>query len=321
MPRLVLVLLVFSTISVDGATRGRASRPPVLWGMPACDGDRVGQQHWYSVNNAIYTPPSAAGPQAIALGDVPNLTFAMFDGSLYESRDGGCDWKLRAKIGGPARIAALPGQSAYVWTDTQLFRVTRQAVEPLSVPDRLLLMTETFALAFNGTAYESADRGLTWQRRGAIANAPLRAAAVDPHDGQHVIAAATGALWQSSDGGRSWTSMTAPEAGEFTSVAFAPSEPGVVWLAGRSAIYRSTGANFTRVATSTPLVSFNGPPLAAHPLDAMTVAFTVVNGVGILDLNTNKTKVAMVAPPDSLIWAPHGLFLYTTTPQTTLPIF
>ena len=321
MRRLALGLLLFSTISVDGATRGRASRPPVLCGSPACDGARVGEQHWYSVNNAIYTPPSANGPQAIAIADIPNLMFAMFDGSLYESRDAGCDWKLRAQIGGPARIAALSGERALVWTDTRLFRVTRQSVDTLSVPDRLLLVNDKFALAFSGTAYESADGGLTWQRRGAIANAPLRAAAVDPHDPQHVIAAATGALWESSDSGRTWTSMVAPEAGEFTSITFAPSEQGVVWLAGRSAIYRSSGANFTRVATSTPLVSFNGPPLAAHPLDPMTVAFTVVNGVAILDLTANKTKVAMVVPPESLLWAPHGLFLYTTTPQTTLPLF
>ena len=316
-----LVLVLFSSMSLEAAVRGRAARPPAVWATPACDGARVGEQHWYGVDHLVYAPPSAAGPQAIAVGDVANLVFAVFDGSLYESRDAGCDWKLRVKVGAPARLTAVSGERAYVWTDSQLFRVTKEKVEALSVPDRLLLVTDEFALAFNGTAYDSKDGGLTWQRRGAIANAPLRTAAVDPHDAGHVIAAATGALWESKDGGRTWSGVAAPEQAEFSSIAFAPSEPGVVWLAGGSSIYRAAGAGFARVAASTPFVLFNGPPLAAHPLDPTTVAFTTMNGIGVLDLTANKTRVAMVAPPSSLVWAPHGRMLYTTTPQTSLPIF
>ena len=74
----------------------------------------------------------------------------------------------------------------------------------------LLRASGDAAYAYDGTLRASTDGGRTWEERGAPEE--LIDIAIDPADGEHVLASTGGGVRASSDGGRTWrqTALAAP---------------------------------------------------------------------------------------------------------------
>ena len=330
-----LAIALTLLLSAAAYGRGRPTRLPEEWRTPACDPWRVGASFWYVIDNraAGLVQSNAAldrAPRDLVVSDVANLVFAIFDGSIYQSIDAGCDWRLRGAIAGEQpRLIAAQGGGAYAWSGRTLIKITRLREQTFSLPDDIIALgahseqpDRLIAVTPGGALHTSFDGGATWVVRGAIAGETLRAAAVDPFDFDHVFAASDDELWESRDGGVTWTRRVAPA--PLTDIAFSPVERGVVWLRSDSSIYRSLdgGASSSQVLRSGPMIPVRkSTRLAPHPSEATTVAFITDTGLGILDLVSNTTRVAVVEPPQSIVWSPTGRLLYATIPQISVPLY
>ncbi len=327
-----LALAAMLLLSAAAYGRGRPTRLPEEWRTPVCDAWRVGASFWYVIDNraAGLVQSNAAldgAPREIAVSDVANVVFAIFDGSIYQSIDAGCEWRLRAAIAGEQpRLLAAQGGNAYAWSGRTLINLTRLREQTFSLPDEIIALAaqadRLIAVTPTGALHASSDGGATWIRRGAIADETLHTAAVDPFHFDHVIAASDDELWESRDGGVTWTRRPAPAA--LTDIAFSPVEQDVVWVRSDSSIYRSVdgGASFAQVMRSIPMIPLRkSTRLAPHPTDATTIAFITDNGLGILDLVSNTTRVAMLEAPQSIVLSPTGQLLYATIRQISVPIY
>jgi hypothetical protein len=162
---------------------------------------------------------------------------------IYRSGDGGATWNRvgeanefpYALLVHPARpdsvyvaYASLVGAGVVAthdggrtWQKHDAQRVFETLAGDPTDPDRLL------AGSFNGV-FESSDAGQSWRR---LSSQPVTAIAFDPADPSHVVAAGR-ALWDSHDGGRTFTAASyAPLDIYVRDIAFHPRDRRVVFAA------------------------------------------------------------------------------------------
>lgn len=111
--------------------------------------------------------------------DVPNKLAAIYNGALMVSTNAGCRWQTLARynafLSGTPRLAWAPGDNVYIWFEAgnQLMRLAGSQLVPLNCPVGSVM-------GFG----------------------------VDAADVNHVrLASDLGALWDSRDGGLSWTPL------------------------------------------------------------------------------------------------------------------
>jgi hypothetical protein len=128
---------------------------------------------------------------------------------LLLSRDGGKTWRQRP-FGKPLVdlvIDPANPRTLLAASQTQLFisRDSGQRWRPVTEGTGLLAWPDArglYLLAADGRVWHSADQGRRWQPRGSITGRP--AAFLATRTGRLYAALRTGALKESSDGGRSW---------------------------------------------------------------------------------------------------------------------
>jgi hypothetical protein len=129
-----------------------------------------------------------------AFDDEPQLMIAAVGRSVHESADGGCSWSLRhtitETIHHPLRIVPASRGRAYLWTEEFALRYDGGVVTPLPLPETI----------------------------GGLG--------VDPANREHVRALGlTGAaVWESFDGGGSWTRLANGPARFVVAAAFDPAD-------------------------------------------------------------------------------------------------
>ncbi|MEO8034467.1 MAG: hypothetical protein ABI837_08530, partial [Acidobacteriota bacterium] len=198
---------------------------PTTWQTPACTSVSGLPTLRFLRDNAVakngdWTENRWASD--IAFSDVPNVVYAVFEETLYESRDAGCTWSARIAVpvnpdDPVATIAYVRAGSIYVYTRDKLWRVVKDAVTSAPLPERLRTLVvdphdplHLRAVAACGNAYESTDGGATWNRIGGIPDAiTVYNVTFDPFDLNHAIAGVVSRTQRgvviTHDGGQTWT--------------------------------------------------------------------------------------------------------------------
>lgn len=333
---LTLSLIFFAAVT-SGQTRQRAVRraPSIgtTWQAPACTtvsglpslrflrGDTVATNHDRIVNRYA---------SDIAFSDVPNVVYAVFDDTLFESRDAGCNWRARvaspALAGDAGHIASARAGYVYVYTENTLLRAASSAVTTLPLPERCRTVAvdphdpaHLRAVAVYGASYESVDGGETWNLLGDATRSIVNAAAFDPSDFDHAIAGALGTgLVVTYDGGRTWTYTDMRGVNVFE-VQFSSVDSRVVWVQADDSLYRSEngGNTFFVALSSTPSLAFTRALLAPHAHDANIVAISSWAGIGFFNTATNSTAIVQTVRPGALVWSPVDV-LYFSAPDEVI---
>lgn len=221
-----------------------------------------GGSSWTEINGGIPGFNNAA----------PNVSaFAAADGALaasviygvFTSADRGAAWRPAAALPSSARVAGVAATGAIVYTSTDLgvFRsddggvswriatpiiYSTVAVDPRD-PNTLVAGTAPPFHPFTsrGTISRSTDGGASWQIvwTGEVGSVVTGVAT----DGVRAIAAATGGLLVSGDGGATWTPAASTPPGAITSVAIGDA----LYAAGDAGGFASDdgGATWHRIAT------------------------------------------------------------------------
>ncbi len=213
------------------------------------------------------------------------LKHGHFGSKLHRSDDNGTSWKEIAAPAFPADAAGSPALFQ-VWT-----------LEPGGANEKGAL----WAGALPAGLFRSDDRGESWHLVSALWNVPERekwfgggyddagihSISLDPRNAHAVfVAISCGGVWDSGDGGKSWTLR-----GEGLVAAYMPPElagqketqdphrvvrcgaaPDTMWMQHHCGIFRSTDAGHTWTQLKLPVDDF-GFAVAAHPRDPLTAWF------------------------------------------------
>jgi photosystem II stability/assembly factor-like uncharacterized protein len=213
------------------------------------------------------------------------LKHGHFGAKLHRSDDGGKSWK---ELPPPAFASDAAGAPA-------LFQVWTLEAGGADEPGRL------WAGAIPAGLFRSDDRGESWQQvmplwdvperakwfGGGYDDAGIHSISPDPRDSKRIfVAISCGGVWESMDGGKSWTLQ-----GEGLVAAYLPPEqagtresqdphrvarcaavPDTIWMQHHNGIFRSTDAGVTWTQLKLPGDDF-GFAVAAHPREAGTAWF------------------------------------------------
>jgi photosystem II stability/assembly factor-like uncharacterized protein len=213
------------------------------------------------------------------------LKHGHFGSKLHRSDDDGASWQELAAPSFPADAAGGP----------TLFQIWTIEAGLAAEPGRL------WAGALPAGLFRSDDRGENWSQVSALWNVPERekwfgggyddagihSISPDPRDAKRVVVAIScGGVWDTRDGGGSWTlqghglvaSYMPPElAGQRETqdphrVVRCAAAPDTMWMQHHCGIFRSTDAGATWTQLKLPGDDF-GFAVAAHPRDPLTAWF------------------------------------------------
>lgn len=328
--------LIFVAAALSAQTRQRAVRhapTASTWLAPACTTvSGLPSLHFVLDGTVAANREKVINRYAsdIAFSDVPNLVYAVYEDTLFESRDAGCNWKARATspalAAEAAHIASARAGYVYVYTENTLLRATSSGVTTLPLPERCRTLAvdpndpaHLRAVAVYGASYESIDRGESWNLLGDATRSILNAAAFDPSDFNHAIAGALGTgVVQTNDGGRTWAATDMRGANVFE-INFSPVDSRVVWVQADDSLYRSENGGVTLflALSSTPSLPFTRALLAPHAHNANIVAISSWAGIGLFNAATHSTSIVKTIRPGALAWSPADI-LYFSAPDEVI---
>ena len=282
---------IFGSFSSQARTRAVRVRPPEgpcreVRGLPGVSRSTDGGQSFTS--NA---EPRAPWLWELAIfEDEPERLIAATNTAIYDSEDGGCNWTLRHTIAKelhhPLHISTASGGRAFIWSDEVLLRYDRSSVVEITPGDRVGSLgvnpsnnAHVRALGlFQGNVWESFDAGASWEIKGRSAGGTVLAAAWNPADFDHILAATNRGLVMTRNGGTEWTAAQSFSR-TLCEIRFVRHSPNVVWAAlsvqtGSDNIFRSTdgGSRFEPVARVTDAETGVCLPLVPQPFDANRAA-------------------------------------------------
>jgi photosystem II stability/assembly factor-like uncharacterized protein len=219
------------------------------------------------------------------------LRLGHFGVKLWKSTDGGSEWKEIAAPAFPPKPTEGPWKDdATPWTVDQVWSLEAS-------PDGRL-----WAGCLPAGLFTSSDGGASWQlveslwdrpeRKewfgGGYDHAGIHSILVDPRDASHVtVAISCGGVWQTRDGGQTWTNTSAgmtakfmpPERAEDPNIqdphriSQCAANPDVLWCQHHCGVFRSTDGGMRWQPIADPRPSAFGFPVAAHPTDPQRAWF------------------------------------------------
>jgi photosystem II stability/assembly factor-like uncharacterized protein len=242
------------------------------------------------VSQFVANPHDGACYAALRLGH--------FGVKLWKSADGGREWKEVAAPAFPPKPTEGP------WKDDETPWTVDQVWALEAAPDGRL-----WAGCLPAGLFTSRDGGATWQlveslwlrpeRKewfgGGYDWAGIHSIVIDPRDANHVtVAISCGGVWQTRDGGESWSNTSAgmvanfmpPERREDPNiqdphrVVQCAANPEVLWCQHHGGIFRSANGGARWVEIADPQPSGFGFAVAAHPLDPQRAWFVPAHSDG-----------------------------------------
>ena len=229
------------------------------------------------VSQMLVNPHDGACYAALRLGH--------FGVKLWKSVDGGVEW---AEIAAPA---FPPKPTDGTWKDDPMPWSVDQVWALEASPDGRL-----WAGCLPAGLFTSGDGGASWQLVESMWDRPERkewfgggydfagihSILVDPRDAAHVtIAISCGGVWQTRDGGTTWSNTSAGMVADFMPperredpniqdphrIAQCQAHPDVLWCQHHGGIFRSGDGGTRWHAVASPQPSGFGFAVGAHPLD------------------------------------------------------
>jgi hypothetical protein len=322
----VALLLCTAAEARQRAVRGAVWRQPQCTSITGLPGMR------FAIDGVV---TKSAGitinrrPAALALGLAPNQLYAVFESSLYESRDAGCTWKVLVPSAIPSETPSeilVSKAGLLVHSRAWLTRISGDQIEVLRLPREAAKIAEDpadaqhlRAITWYGEVLESFDRGVTWAQVSDITEDSLNSVAFDPSDFSHILVGGLGAPLHSYDGGRTWTRATIDARVDTWTVEFSPVDPKIVWALARPGsgsdramrLYRSTdgGTTFRQIATSSLDIPLNSDPIVPHPREADRMAIPTWFGI-VMVTGTQVTLDEDVPLAYNAVWSPAGVLYF-----------
>ncbi|MFZ4520969.1 MAG: PKD domain-containing protein [Bacteroidales bacterium] len=203
------------------------------------NGTRSANGSWTSLGPAQIPAPGPAGYEGLGRVNVvgfhptdPNKIFVGAPaGGLWQSSDGGTTWTTHTDSLPTLGVSAI--------------------VVDFSNPDKILIGTgdRDAGDAPGLGVFKSMNGGLTW----AISTTGMGSKTVGrmiqhPANAQILLAATSGGIYRSTDGGGTWTNS---QLGNFKDIHFKPNDPNIVYAAAGAEFYRSTnnGISFVKITS------------------------------------------------------------------------
>jgi hypothetical protein len=235
------------------------------------------------VSQFVVNPQDGACYAALRLGH--------FGVKLWKSTDGGGEWKEVAAPAFPPKPTEGP------WKDDPMPWTVDQVWALEAAPDGRL-----WAGCLPAGLFTSRDGGASWQLVESLWNRPERkewfgggydyagihSIMVDPRDASHVtVAISCGGVWQSRDGGATWTNTSAGMVSDFMPperredaniqdphrVLQCLANPDVLWCQHHGGLFRSSNGGMKWEAIAHPQPSGFGFAVAPHPQDPQRAWF------------------------------------------------
>jgi hypothetical protein len=272
------------------------------------------------------------GITAIAAAPATNLLYTFLEDGIYESRDAGCSWTLRATAPPPPDPstdfvrAILPAdERIYVLSDQRLLRLTGGVLEVFpNAPEHILELAVDPAdslhlrgISFSAEVFDSFNGGASWQKIGKAPVVPFVTAEVSPKNLDRLYASDYDHVYRSDDGGRTWTKLDFDD--RTWEIESSPLDENIVWFRSTdvaeniSYLYGSNdgGRSFALSLPEQTNLRFDGI-MAAHVREANVLAIGSSFGPIIVTLDGIITRMQH-EPVVALAWSPAGTLYYSST--------
>ena len=166
---------------------------------------------------ATWLPFGPDGGDARALvadpHDAKHLYLGAVNGWVFESQDGGKNWKRLARVGKRDDLV-----------------LDSMVVDASNV--RHILIGAWVLGRTDGGLFVSKDGGLTWTSNAAMAGQSIRSLTASPSDPKTIVAGTLEGVYRSVDGGANWTQISergSKELHEVESIAIDPNDPKIIY--------------------------------------------------------------------------------------------
>ena len=219
-----LVFLSVLCLVPDALARTRSighRNNPILWQAPACAAPDLPYLRFIDSAGVVRRTDEYPNIslQTVAIGAAANTMYALTsDGVIRESRDSGCTWSVRASVPEVlasqrwVNVATRHYARVYAYSETAMVRLTFGTVETIAFPERFVRLD------------------------------------VNPEKMQHLRAiAVAGGVFESFDGGSTWTHVGNVRYGTVTAAAFNPTDfDHIIASTGNTYQSRDGGRTWTR---------------------------------------------------------------------------
>jgi photosystem II stability/assembly factor-like uncharacterized protein len=303
---------------VPGFCHRRRQIAAVLFALVCVCAEVYSQSRWIAAG-----PP---GGDARVISSVPGQPNHLYLGTtaswIYESLDGGANWKRLAKLDGDDDLVldhivvdAADSNTIYVagwrrsdgglWISHDRGQTWKESADLHGQSIRSFLQAPSDPkILFAGTlsgVFRSSDSGTTWTRiseQGSREIHEVESLAVDPADPDVVYAGTWHLPWKTTDGGKTWNHIKQGiiDDSDVFSIILDPDKPKTVFLSACSGIYKSesAGARFRKIE-GIPSTARRTRVLKQDPADHQVVYAGTTEGL-YKTMDGGKTFSRMTSP-------------------------
>ncbi|RSL15125.1 photosystem II stability/assembly factor-like uncharacterized protein [Edaphobacter aggregans] len=198
--------------------------------------------------------------------DKMHLYMGTANGWIYETRNGGADWKRLARVGKRDDL------------------VLDSIVVDAAAPGRILVGAWVLSSS-DGGLYISDDAGVTWNASAELKGQSIRALASAPSDPKTVVAGTLKGVYRSTDGGIHWQ-LISPEGSrelhEVESIAIDPKDPQIIYAGTWHLPWKTSdgGAHWSNIGAKEGLIDDSDVfSIIVDPKDPNVVYASACSGI------------------------------------------
>ena len=242
-------------------------------GTPGIYRSTNGGQSWELLASACGTNGCASSSALVMPSNNPNTLYAAFDGyGIYKSTDGGANWDQSFGLSvahDRIEVAISPSNPAVLYAGFEVYRQDGSSF---------------------GAVFKSNNSGQSWSQLNSLQYSYCgeqcgydNILAVHPTNPNIVLAGGQavysgnvpgvdGTVFRTDDGGNSWSFNSGINEAttvhpDLHAIAFAPSNPNIVWIGNDGGAYKSSDGGHTWQVRNNDLATLQFQSVALHPTD------------------------------------------------------